>query len=150
MRQQGARMSWLWIVVAALLIVGCVAMLSSYQGMYQKKWEVYRREAGGTLKPWKTLTQASALHWPYAWSTVAAYQDADDPKRKLLQTNAACPEPHEFLTQRGWIQWTEIPSLKQREGEAYAVEAKAMRATHLRAEVLSLIHISEPTRRTPI
>src|SRR5450631_1484862 len=137
MGQEGARTSWLWIAGASFLIVGCVAMLSGCESMYQKTSEVYLREAGGTLEPWKTVTAASSLHWPYAWSAVAAYQDSDDPKRKPLETNAACPEPHEFLTQRGWAQWIEIPSLRHREGGAYADAAQAMRAVHLRAEVWS-------------
>ena len=112
-------------------------MLVACASMDQEQSDVYRREAGGELKPWKTVQEASDVHWPYAWSAVAAYQDSDDPKRKPLETSPTCPEPHLFLSQRHWKQWTELPSLKPREREAYADRAQAMRDVHLRAEVWS-------------
>ena len=112
-------------------------MLVACASMDQKQSDVYRREAGGELKPWKTVQEASDIHWPYAWSAVAAYQDSDDPKRKPLETSSACPEPHSFLSQRGWIQWKELPSIKPHAVEAYADAAQAMREVHLRAEVWS-------------
>ncbi len=112
-------------------------MLSGCSSFEQTQNDVYLRQAGGTLAPWKGVVEASTLHWPYAWAAVAAYQDADDPKRKPLETSASCPEPHAFLTQRGWTQWTELPSLRQRDGEQYTDAAIRMRANHLRAEVWS-------------
>ncbi len=112
-------------------------MLVACASMDQEQSDVYRRESGGELKPWKTVQEASDIHWPYAWSAVAAYQDSDDPKRKPLETSPTCPEPHAFLTQRDWKQWTELPSLKPRAGKAYADAAQAMRDAHLRAEVWS-------------
>jgi Lipase (class 3) len=118
-------------------VAGCIAMLSSCASMDQKQSDVYRREAGGRLQPWKTVQEASEIHWPYAWAAVASYQDSDDPKRTPLKTSAECPDPHVFLAQRGWVQWTELPSLKPRKGERYADAAQRMRDVHLRAEVWS-------------
>lgn len=123
-------MRWSWLAGASAMLVACASM-------DQKQSDVYRREAGGELKPWKTVQEASDIHWPYAWSAVAAYQDSDDPKRKPLETSSACPEPHSFLSQRGWIQWKELPSIKPHAVEAYADAAQAMREVHLRAEVWS-------------
>jgi hypothetical protein len=130
-------MRWLWITGVCAALVGCVAMLFSCASMHQKKSDVYRREAGGRLEPWKTVQEASEIHWPYAWSAVASYQDSDDPKRRPLKTSPGCPEPHEFLSGRGWVQWTELPSIKPRAGEKYADAAQRMRDVHLRAEVWS-------------
>ena len=129
-------MRWSWIAGVSAM-ARYVAILSGCASMDQKQSDVYRREAGGKLEPWKTVREASEIHWPYAWSAVASYQDSDDPKRKPLETSSTCPEPHAFLTQRGWVQWMELPSLKPRAGEAYADAAQAMRDVHLRAEVWS-------------
>jgi Lipase (class 3) len=127
-----------WVVVAGgAILAGCAIALSGCASFQQTQEEVYRREAGGKLEPWKSVGEASAMHWPYAWSAVASYQDADDPKRKPLETSATCPEPHAFLSQRGWVQWVEIPSLKIRPDEPHADAAKKMRDVHLRAEVWS-------------
>ena len=130
-------MRWLWIAGASAMLAGYVAMLSGCASIDQKQSDVYRREAGGKLEPWKTVQEASVIHWPYAWSAVASYQDSDDPKRKPLEASSTCPEPHAFLSERGWVQWTELPSLKPRAGEPYAIAAQAMRDVHLRAEVWS-------------
>jgi len=118
-------------------IVGSYVMLSIWPSMKQKQSQVFRRKAGGTLHFWKSLSDASELHWPYAWAAVASYQDSFDPKRKPLAVTAACPEPHAFLSQRGWVQWTELPSLEPRPNEKYSDAAQKMREVHLRAEVWS-------------
>jgi hypothetical protein len=68
---------------------------------------------------------------------LAAYQDSDDPKRKPLEISANRPEPHAFLETHKWVQWTDLPSLKERPGEKLTDTAKAMREVHLRAEVWS-------------
>jgi len=130
-------MRWSWIAGVFGALAVYFAILSGCASIDQKQSDVYRREAGGKLKPWKTVREASAIHWPYAWSAVASYQDSDDPKRKPLETSPTCPEPHAFLIQRSWVQWTELPSLKPRAGEDYADAAQAMRDVHLRAEVWS-------------
>jgi hypothetical protein len=130
-------MRWWWIVGASALVIGYAAILRGCASMAQKESDVYRREAGGRLEPWKTVREASEIHWAYAWSALASYQDSDDPKRKPLETTSTCPEPHAFLTRRGWVQWTELPSLRPRTGEPYASAAQVMRDVHLRAEVWS-------------
>lgn len=130
-------MHWSSIAVPSAVLVGCIAILSGCASTDQKQSDVYRREAGGKLEFWKTVQEASEIHWPYAWAAVASYQDSDDPKRKPLETTSTCPEPHAFLTQRDWVQWTALPSLKPRSGEAYSDAAQAMRDVHLRAEVWS-------------
>jgi hypothetical protein len=130
-------MRWLWIVGVSGALAGCVVMLSTCASVDQKQSDVYRREAGGTLQLWKTVAEASQIHWPYAWASVASYQDSVDPKRKPLQTSPSCPEPHAFLSQRGWVQWTELPSLEPRKDEKYSDAAQKMREVHLRAEVWS-------------
>ena len=138
-----------WLVLAAgggVLLGGCVLGLSGCASFDQTQSKVYRREAGGRLEPWKSLGEASGLHWPYAWAAVASYQDSDDPKRKPLKTSQSCPEPHVFLGQRGWVQWTELPSLKPRPDEPYADAAQSMRTVHLRAEVWS----NEQTREVVV
>lgn len=132
-------MRWSWVAGASAMLVACASM-------DQEQSDVYRREAGGELKPWKTAQEASHVHWPYAWSAVAAYQDSDDPKRKPLETSPACPEPHLFLSQRDWTQWKELPSLKPHAVEAYPDAAQAMREVHLRAEVWS----NEKTRQVVV
>lgn len=130
-------MRWSWVVGASAILAGYVAIMFGCASMNQKQSDVYRREAGGELKPWKSVREASEIHWPYAWSAAASYQDSDDPKRRPLETSSTCPEPHAFLTQRGWEQWMKMPSLKRRADEMYADAAQAMRDVHLRAEVWS-------------
>ena len=117
--------------------LACTTILCSCASMGQKQSDVYRREAGGKLEPWKSVSEASEMQWPYAWAAVASYQDSDDPKRKPLKTSLGCPEPHAFLSQRGWVHWTELPSLKPNADEKYAGAAQQMRNVHLRAEVWS-------------
>jgi hypothetical protein len=97
--------------------------------------EVWRRESGGTLQRWKSVEAASTSHWPFAWASVAAYQDAVDPKRKPLPTDVERPEPNAYLGCRGWVQWTTLPSIVARPDEADRVAGDAMRRVHLRAQV---------------
>jgi hypothetical protein len=115
----------------------CATVLGGCASFDQTQADVYRREDGGRLQSWKTIGEASVVHWPYAWAALASYQDADDPKRRPLETSDTCPEPHLFLSQRGWEQWTAMPSLKLRGDETYADAAREMRENHLRAEVWS-------------
>jgi len=130
-------MRWILTAGAVALLAGYFTMVRGCASMDQKQTDVYWRRSGGKLEYWKTVPEASTIHWPYAWASVASYQDSDDPKRKPLETSATCPEPHVFLTQRGWVQWTQMPSLKPRSGEEYAAAAQQMRDVHLRAEVWS-------------
>lgn len=130
-------MRWSWIAGVFAILAGYAAMQSGCVSMRQKQSQVYRREAGGELRFWKNVDEASEIHWPYAWSAAASYQDSDDPKRKPLETTSTCPEPHAFLTTRGWVQWTTLPSLRPRGDDVYAGAAQTMRDAHLRAEVWS-------------
>jgi hypothetical protein len=63
-------MRWWWIAGISGTVAGCVAMLSGCASMDQKQSDVYRREAGGRLQPWKTVQEASEIHWPYAWAAL--------------------------------------------------------------------------------
>jgi hypothetical protein len=130
-------MRWWWMIAVSGAIIGSYVMLSIWPSMKQKQSEVFRREAGGTLHFWKSLSDASQLHWPYAWAAVASYQDSFDSNRKPLEVTATCPEPHAFLSQRGWVQWTELPLLDPKAKTLYSDAAQKMRDVHLRAEVWS-------------
>ncbi|MDH6165536.1 hypothetical protein M2282_000664 [Variovorax boronicumulans] len=132
--------------VGVTALASCLVSLSGCASFNQTPNDVYRREAGGKLELWKSVGDASAMHWPYAWSAVAAYQDSDDPKRKPLDSSPTCPEPHAFLTQRGWVQWADLPSLRPQLNEQYAEAAQKMREVHLRAEVWS----NEQTRQVVV
>jgi hypothetical protein len=124
------------LLSALVLLLGALgAFLSGRGSMRQTENDVYRRFSGGRLRPWLSLDKAVALHWPYAWASVAAYQDSDDPKRKPLEITAECPEPHAFLSTSGWTLWEELPSLKTR-GDTQTASYE-MRRVHLRAEVWS-------------
>lgn len=129
--------SWLSRVPALVVLASYVSILGACSSWSQPESEVYRRESGDSLKPWKSVEDASESLWPYAWSAVSAYQDSDDPKRKPLETRPNCPEPHVFLAERGWVQWTTLPPLKARPVEKYSALAHEMRNVHLRAEVWS-------------
>jgi len=119
-----------------LIAIFVLCFLASCASLEQTDQEVYRRLSGETLKPWLSVQDASLLHWPYAWSAVAAYQDADDPKRKPLEVTSECPEPHDFLSKQGWELWKELPLLRVKDGEPTPA-ADQMRSVHLRAEVWS-------------
>jgi hypothetical protein len=118
------------VALNATLIIGCASFGQQMQ-------DVYWRRDGGQLEPWKKLPDAAAIHWPYAWAAVAAYQDSDDPKRKPLMVSITCPEPHIILEKRGWFHWSRLPTIKPREVEPYPIQAQKMRHNHLRAEVWS-------------
>ena len=133
-------MRWTWIAGASILgaMAVCVGMISGCASMDQKASEVYKRESGRKLGPWKSVQQASEIHWPYAWAAVAAYGDSVDPKRKPLEVSDPSLEPHAFLRDRGWEPWTELPSIDPNRAEpVYPDASSAMRAVHLRAEVWS-------------
>lgn len=122
-----------------LLAILVTALISGCASLHQTDLQVYKRVSGETLEKWVSVQEAALLHWPYAWSAVAAYQDADDPKRKLLDTSQ-CPEPHSFLSAQGWILWDSLPLLRNNEAKLTASmqdAAKRMRDAHLRAEVWS-------------
>jgi hypothetical protein len=114
------------LLMLVLLISGCAST-------EQTEDEVYKRVSGGKLEKWKTLADASKLHWPYALAAVAAYQDADDPHREPLDTTPDCPEPEKLLTANGWRLWENLPLLRKRDAPGSAGEK--MRDVHLRAEV---------------
>ncbi|AQH00428.1 hypothetical protein A9R05_15620 [Burkholderia sp. KK1] len=135
--QRSTEMARFWNTLARIVSLGILTGLSGCASMDQVQTDVYIRESGGELHPWKSLPDAAELHWPYAWAALAAYQDSDDPKRTPLDTTKTCPEPHLFLAQRGWVQWSNMPTLKARQGEMYSAAAQTMRNFHLRAEVWS-------------
>jgi hypothetical protein len=116
-------------ISSVLLLCGC----ASFE---QTDTQVYRRFSGDKLQQWLPVQDAAMLHWPYAWSAVAAYQDSDDPKRKPLETTAECPEPHDFLSKQGWTRWDRLPLLRKAKDEPEPA-ADQMRSVHLRAEVWS-------------
>lgn len=116
-------------------VVMWVALLGGCASMHQTQDDVYMRLSGGRLEQWKSVRDASALHWPFAWAAVAAYQDADDPKRKPLTITSECPEPHAYLKTHGWELWEELPLLKTPPAPGSAAEE--MLRAHLRAEVWS-------------
>ena len=74
------------LIFVAALVLGVIgfALLSMSSGLHQKEDDVYRRASGGRLRRWLPVQEAAAIHWPYAWASVAAYQDADDPKRRCI------------------------------------------------------------------
>ena len=123
------------------VLIGLGAYMFIFSGcasFRQQESEVYRRERGETLRFWRCVYHASEQQWPYAWCAVAAYQDSVDSKRKPLETGPDRPEPHALLSQRGWVQWIELPSIQEPPcAEADSPTAKAMREVHLRAEVWS-------------
>ncbi len=125
-----------WFLGASALTVLAVYMatMAGCASMDQTSTDVYRREAGGKLEPWKSLREASEMHWPFAWAAVAAYQDSQDPKRKPLDTSK-CPDPNAFLSDRKWVAWDRMPSIEKRPDEPYAKAAEEMRDVHLRAVV---------------
>jgi len=118
----------LLLTLFAFLLAGC----ASFQ---QSESEVYKRVSGGRLEKWLDLHEAAILHLPYAWAAVAAYQDADDPKRSPLKITSECPEPHEFLNSKGWILWEDLPLLRQKSTSDPESAVEKMRKYHLRAEV---------------
>jgi hypothetical protein len=120
-----------------LLVAFClwVDLVTSLVSMRQTENDVYRRFRRGLLKPWLSVSDASALHWSYAWASVASYQDSDDPKRKPLKTTPECPEPHAYLSSAGWSLWDELPLL--RNPSAPGTASHEIRRVHLRPEVWS-------------
>lgn len=116
-------------LLLSALLIGCASP-------YQRSDEVFlRKGAGDLLHPWKSLDEASTLHWPYAWASVAAYEDHQDPEHRTPHVpTAECPDPDVLLSTHGWIRWQEIPRLD--EGGPGTLGAD-MREVHLRAEVWS-------------
>ena len=101
--------------------------------MNQSDVEVYKRVSGGTLQYWLPLREAAVLHWPYAWTAVAAYQDLDDEKSHPLQTTPQCPHPTAFLPTKDWTLWDELPLLRR--NDPPGSPGDLMRKAHLRATV---------------
>jgi hypothetical protein len=122
------------LVVAALAAAGLASGCASWE---QPDDEVWRRPSGAKLQPWRGIGEASALFLPYAWASVAAYQDNDDPQRNPLQVSPACPEPHAYLRAQGWVLWETLPLLARMDSERaeYRDAGQRMRLAHLRAEV---------------
>lgn len=113
------------ILVLAAALAGCV-------GLFQTEDQVFKRERGETLSPWKSTAEASSEHWPYAWASVAAYQDPDDPKRGPLQTTQECPAPNSLLKSQQWVLWNELPQLKPKSADP---RADKIYKVHLRPQV---------------
>ncbi len=117
------------VLVLPLALAGCASL-------EQTEDQVFKRHSGGQLAYWMPVQQGAAMHWPYAWAALAAYQDEYDPKRKPLAVTPACPEPHAYLTGRQWQLWDTLPLLRDKDDGRHPAAAP-MRATHLRAEVWS-------------
>lgn len=118
---------------AAILITALIG-LAGCGSFRQKSQEVYLRESGSTLKPWKTTAEAAAIHYPFAWASVSAYLHEADGKD--LEVTDACPEPRKFLAARGWKLWEELPRVGRLSTPQNDLE-RQLQDTHLRAEVWS-------------
>lgn len=124
---------------ACLLVVFCAGCGS----FSQPKDEVWRRLSGESLQYWEKLDDASRLHWPYAWTALAAYRDSEDTSRSPLSVTDTCPEPHQRLELHGWKLWDNLPLIRKINGASqitssdYPEAAKEMNEVHLRAEVWS-------------
>jgi hypothetical protein len=117
-----------------IIVLAALATVSACSSLYQKSDEVYLRNSGSTLQPWKPANEAAALHWPYAWASVSAYlHEADGKEVDATQT---CPEPHAFLLSNKWELWEELPRVGRKSQAANDLERK-LQETHLRAEVWS-------------
>jgi hypothetical protein len=124
-KRPGPPTIFVWIV--ALFVAGC----SSFN---QTGDEVYLRESGGRLKAWKSTSEASALHWPFAWASVSAYLHQEDGKE--IDVTDSCPEPNAFLKSRQWELWEELPRVGSKSIATTDLE-KRVQAVHLRAIVWS-------------
>lgn len=119
---------------ATVSMCAALAFLTGCASFEQTSNEVYLRAEGQRLKPWKSVAEASAIHWPYAWASVSAYLHEADGKD--LEVTEACPEPHAVLSLRGWKLWEELPRVGRRSKPMNDLERQVQRA-HLRAEVWS-------------
>jgi hypothetical protein len=142
------------LVIASALLVGGACALSGCASLEQPSDQVWVRPSGHRLSPWKSVTEASAEFLPYAWASVAAYQDSFDQHRTALKPTPSCPEPHAYLRQQHWELWTTLPLLGTADqyggGEKarklrseYAQAAKALADAHLRVEVWARPSTSE-------
>jgi len=119
-------------IMGKFALAGAVVALSGCASFQQTKDDVYLREGGSLLKPWKSTAEASTIHLPYAWASVSAYlHEVDD---KDITITDACPEPHAFLGSRGWSLWTELPRVGRLSKPSNDLEQK-LKDAHLRAEV---------------
>ena len=115
------------LLAALSVMAGCASFNQTID-------DVYRRESGSTLKPWKTLSEAANAHWPYAWASVSAYlHNVDD---KDIEVTETCPEPSRFLNEQKWQLWTELPRVGRKSIPNNDLEVKLQQA-HLRVEVWS-------------
>lgn len=110
---------------AAFVLAGC----ASFQ---QKPDEVFLRDSNHRLEMWKPLSEASAIHLPYAWASVSAYLHGEDGKE--ITVTESCPEPHAFLIANGWKLWEELPRVGRLSKPTTTLEQE-MQDAHLRVEV---------------
>jgi len=107
----------------------CTALLGGCAGYRQTTTQVFSRRPGHSLEYWMETSEASKLHWPYAWAAAAAYQDALD-HRETLATG--CAPAEDILKNGGWIRWPEIPQL-----DDMSTNGLKMAQAHLRVQVWS-------------
>jgi len=96
--------------------------------------DVYRRESGSTLKPWKSALEGAKTHLPFAWAAVSAYLHEADGKN--IEVSETCPEPHAYLSSKNWQLWTDLPRVGRKSSVTNDLEKKLQDA-HLRVEVWS-------------
>jgi Lipase (class 3) len=113
--------------MAVAAIAGCASLV-------QPSSEVYLRESGSTLKPWKSTGEAAETHWPFAWTSVSAYLHVADGKD--IEVTETCPEPHAFLNLMKWQLWEELPRVGRKSTAGNELERRLQEA-HLRVEVWS-------------
>lgn len=118
-----------------MILSSAVAFFASgCSSLKQTSDEVYLRNSGDVLKPWKSSVEASEQHWPFAWASYSAYlHEADG---KALIVTEECPEPHGLLESRGWELWEELPRVGRKSQVNSELERRLQNA-HLRAEVWS-------------
>ena len=120
------------------VIIYCMvaAGISGCVSLNQKPSEVYLRQDGHRLKPWKSAADASAIHLPFAWASVSAYlHDVDG---KDIDVTACCPDPHEVMRFMGWELWEELPRVGRKSDPKKLTKLETeLKAAHLRVEVWS-------------
>lgn len=119
-----------------IAVISCAvfAMVAGCESFKQTSSEVYLRESGGTLKPWKSTAEAADIHWPFAWASVSSYLHEEDGKN--IEATEACPEPHAFLLEMKWDLWKELPMVGRKSMPRDELE-KRLQDAHLRVEVWS-------------
>lgn len=120
--------------LVAIIICAVTAITTGCASFDQKSNDVYLRESGSTLKPWKSTSEAAEIHWPFAWASVSAYLHEADGKD--IEVTEACPEPHAYLVKQKWQLWTELPRVGRNSEPKNDLE-KNLQNAHLRVEVWS-------------